>query len=187
MREFIFYSRLGRTDPSWPNLHDAGRLDITHECIVAALFLSHGLRRNVVFHATLHGPPNPPLRIQIDGQALHDVRTDQQTWTDILKRILSYKPHPGITINKTSFEALVKANAAEKKPIYVLEERGTDISKVGIAENPVFILGDHVGLPQKAEDFALRYGQKISLAKQPYLAATCIVVLNYLLDKRENP
>jgi tRNA (pseudouridine54-N1)-methyltransferase len=89
--------------------------------------------------------------------------------------------------NKTSFEALVKAKAAEKKSIYVLEERGTDISKVEIAENPLFILGDHVGLPQKAESYALRYGQKISLAKQPYLAATCITVLNYLLDKRENP
>jgi tRNA (pseudouridine54-N1)-methyltransferase len=187
MREFILYSRLGRTDPNWSNLHDAGRLDIAHECIVAALFLSHGLRRNVIFHATLHGPPNPPLHIQIDGQTLHDVRTDQQTWTSILKGILSYKPHPGIMTNKISFEALVKAQAAEKKPIYVLEERGTDISKVEIAENPVFILGDHVGLPQKAEDFALRYGQKISLAKQPYLAATCINVLNYLLDKRENP
>jgi len=117
---------------------------------------------------------------------LHDVRTDQQTWTSILKKVLSYKPHPGITTNKISFEALVKTKAAEKKAIYVLEERGNDISEVDIAENPVFILGDHVGLPKKAENYALRYGQKISLAKQPYLAATCITVLNYLLDKREN-
>jgi tRNA (pseudouridine54-N1)-methyltransferase len=123
----------------------------------------------------------------MDGQTLHDVRTDQQTWTNILKKILSYNPHPGITTDKISFEALVKAKAAGKKSIYVLEERGNDISEVEIAENPVFILGDHVGLPKKTENFALRYGQKISLAKKPYLAATCITVLNYLLDKRENP
>jgi tRNA (pseudouridine54-N1)-methyltransferase len=187
MREFILYSRSGRTDSNWSSLHDAGRLDIVHECIVASLFLSHALRKSITFHTALHGPPNPPLHLQIDGQALHDVRTDQQTWANILKKILSGKPHPGIMTNKTSFEALVKTKAAEKKPIYVLEERGNDISEVDIVENPVFILGDHVGLPKKAENYALRYGQKISLAKQPYLAATCINVLNYLLDKRENP
>jgi len=28
--EFILYSRLGRTDPNWTNLHDAGRLDIVY-------------------------------------------------------------------------------------------------------------------------------------------------------------
>lgn len=186
MREFILYSRLGRTDPNWTNLHDAGRLDITHECIVAALFLSHGLRRNVTFHTILYGPPHPPRHIQIDGLALHDVRTDQQTWTNILKRILSDKPHPGITANKTSFEALVKTKA-QRQPIYVLEEGGTDIGEVTIGQNPVFIIGDHVGLPQKAETFALRYGTKISLAKQPYLAATCITILSYLLDKKKSP
>ena len=43
-------------------------------------------------------------------------------------------------------------------------------------------LGDHVGLPKKAETFALRFGEKISLGKQPYLAASCITVINYLLD-----
>jgi tRNA pseudouridine-54 N-methylase len=44
------------------------------------------------------------------------------------------------------------------------------------------VLGDHVGLPKKAEIFALRFGEKISLGKQPYLAASCITVINYLLD-----
>jgi tRNA (pseudouridine54-N1)-methyltransferase len=99
---------------------------------------------------------------------------------------LSDKPHPGITTNKTSFEALVKIKA-QGQPIYVLEEGGTNIGEVTIGQSPVFILGDHVGLPQKAEAFALRYGTKISLAKQPYLAATCITVLNYLLDKKKSP
>ena len=45
-------------------------------------------------------------------------------------------------------------------------------------------LGDHVGLPKKAETFALRYGEKISLGKQPYLAASCITIINYLLDRQ---
>ena len=182
-REFILFSRLGKTSPDFHNLHDAGRLDIVHECVVASLFLSHGLRRNVVFHAVLNGPPNPPLRIQIDGATLYDVRTDMETWQSILKKVLAGKQHPGITTSKTSFEALLKAKA-ENAGIYVLEEGGKDMADVELPEDCVFVLGDHVGLPKKAEGFALRYGEKISLGKQPYLAASCITILNYVLDRK---
>jgi tRNA (pseudouridine54-N1)-methyltransferase len=184
MREFILYSRLGRTDSNWTNLHDAGRLDIVYECAVASLFLSHALRKNTILHTILNGPPKPPLHIKIDGQTLHDVRTDQKTWTNILKKTLSQKPHPGISLSKTSFETLIKTKA-NQSPIYVLEEHGKDIFEVTIGENPVFVLGDHVGLPKKVEGFALRYGEKVSLGKQPYLAASCITILNYLLDRKQ--
>jgi len=184
LREFILYSRLGRTDSNWTNLHDAGRLDIVYECTVATLFLSHAIRKNVVFHTILNGPTNPPQHLKIEGETLHDVRTDQQTWQKILKKVLSGKTHPGISLSKTSFEALLKTKAKQAQ-IYVLEEGGKDISKIEISEKPVFVLGDHVGLPKKVEGYALRYGEKISLGKTPYLAATCITIINYLLDKKQ--
>jgi tRNA (pseudouridine54-N1)-methyltransferase len=186
LQEYILYSRTGRTDQDWTNLHDAGRLDIVYECIVASLFLSHGIRKNVIFHAVLNGPPSPPVHIEIRGERLYDVRTDSETWQHIIKKILRGKSHPGIEANKKSFEALLKAKA-ETARIYVLEEGGRDIAQTEFHENPVFVLGDHVGLPKKAEAFALRYGEKISLGKQPYLAASCITVLNYLLDRQVKP
>jgi tRNA (pseudouridine54-N1)-methyltransferase len=182
-REFILFSRIGQTDPNFHSLHDAGRLDIVHECIVSSLFLSHGLRRDVTFHAILNGPPNPPLHVQIDGSTLYDVRTDMDTWQVILKKTLQGKPHPGISKDKTSFEALVK-NKAPTQKIYVLEEDGKDINQLALAENSLFILGDHVGLPKKAELFAQRFGEKISLGKRPYLAASCITIINYTLDQQ---
>jgi tRNA (pseudouridine54-N1)-methyltransferase len=159
-------------------------LDIIHECIVASLFLSHALRKNVTFHAVLSGPPTPPVHVKINGTTLHDVRTDQETWKAILRKILSAKTHPGITVGKTSFEALLKAKANWAK-IYILEEGGEFIETVSLSQNPVFVLGDHIGLPKTVEDFAMRYGEKISLGKQPYLAASCITILNYLLDKKD--
>jgi tRNA (pseudouridine54-N1)-methyltransferase len=183
LREFILFSRIGQTDSNFHSLHDAGRLDIVHECIVSSLFFSHGLRRDVTFHAILNGPPKPPVRIQIDGSSLYDVRTDIDTWQVILKKILSGKPHPGITKDKTSFEALLKAKA-QTHQIFVLEEDGKDISDVSLGKNSLFILGDHVGLPKKAEVFAQRFGEKISLGKQPYLAASCITIINYTLDRQ---
>jgi tRNA (pseudouridine54-N1)-methyltransferase len=182
-REFILFSRLGKTDPKFSNLHDAGRLDIVYECIVASFFLSHGLRRDVTFNAVLNGPPKPPLRVRIDGSQLYDVRTDVDTWQQILRKTIAGKPHPGVSVDSTSFEALLKSEAQNRR-VYVLEEGGQDIAEIEIAENPVFVLGDHVGLPKKAEIFALRYGEKLSLGKQPYLAMSCITVMNYLLDSR---
>jgi tRNA (pseudouridine54-N1)-methyltransferase len=182
-RDFILFSRIGQTDSNFHDLHDAGRLDIVHECIVSSLFLSHGLRRDVTFHAILNGPPTPPIHIQIDGETLYDVRTDMDTWQVILKKTLQGKPHPGIIKDKTSFEALVKARAKTRK-IYVLEEDGKDISEVELEENSLFILGDHVGLPKKAEVFAQRFGEKISLGRKPYLAASCITIINYTLDQQ---
>jgi tRNA (pseudouridine54-N1)-methyltransferase len=184
LREFLLFSRQGRTDTNWNNMHDAGRMDIVHECIVASLFLSHGLRRNVIFHAIMNGPPKPPLHLQISGAELYDVRTDIDTWQGILKKTMSRKAHLGVEVIKTGFEALLKEKA-ETNHVYVLEENGKNITETEIKPNPIFVLGDHVGLPKKAETFALRYGEKISLGKQPYLAASCITILNYLLDRQD--
>ena len=185
MREFLLYSRIGKTDPYWTSLHDAGRLDIVYECIVASLFLSHGLRRNVIFNAVLNGAPNPPLQIQINGAELYDVRTDIETWQTIFKKALSGKTHSGVMTAKKGFETLLKEKA-ETCTVYVLEESGKTLNHSQMAENPLFVLGDHVGLPKKAESFAMRFGQKISLGKQPYLAASCITVLNYKLDQKQS-
>ena len=192
MREFILFSRIGQTDSNFGSLHDAGRLDIMHECIVSSLFLSHSLRRDVVFHAILNGPPNPPVHIKIDGQTLYDVRTNMETWQGIIKKTLASKLqtpsqqlHPGINKDKSSFEALLKSKAeAGNCKIYVLEERGRELSEIEFEENSVFVLGDHVGMPRKAELFALRFGEKVSLGKTPYLAASCITVINYMLDQK---
>jgi tRNA (pseudouridine54-N1)-methyltransferase len=68
--------------------------------------------------------------------------------------------------------------------IYVLEEGGKDLKEVEFGENSVFVLGDHVGMPKKTESFALRFGEKISLGKTPYLAMSCITVINYILDQK---
>ena len=180
----MLYSRRGKTSSNFSILRRAGRLDVVCECIVASFFMSHGIRRTVGFQAFLYGPPVPPVHIEVNGRYLRDVRTDQATWKEILRKILSGKEHPGIHSEKQSFEKYLKERA-EVSSIYVLEEKGQSISEVNLKEHPLFVLGDHAGLPRKAEDFALRFGKKISLGKKPYLAATCITIINYLLDKIE--
>ncbi len=172
------YSRRGRTDGNFKSLREAGRLDVVHQCLLLGLFTSGAIRRNVVFHIVLGGPPKPPLRLTVDGRGLRDVRTDERTWEEILRRVLSGGSHPGITVGKESLQELVK----QKNNVYVLEERGQDIWKMEFGENPTFVLGDQVGLPRKDEKYVLRFGKKVSIGKVPYLAATCVDVINYLAD-----
>jgi tRNA (pseudouridine54-N1)-methyltransferase len=173
---------LGKTDAGFSNLHDAGRLDIVYECVVASLFLSHGLRRDVTFDAFLNGPPFPPSHLSVDGESLYDVRTDIDTWQGIIRKAISGKVHPGVASDRKSFEAFLKEKS-ESAPIFVLEEGGKDASQEWLPDGAFFVLGDHVGLPKKAESFALRFGEKISVGKRPYLAASCITIVNYLLDR----
>jgi tRNA pseudouridine-54 N-methylase len=106
------------------------------------------------------------------------VRTDERTWEEILKKVLQGDSHEGMTLEKKSLQELVKS----RNNVFVLEEKGINVSEVNFGKNPVFILGDQVGLPRKDEKFALRYGKKISLGKTPYLAATCVDIVNYLAD-----
>jgi tRNA (pseudouridine54-N1)-methyltransferase len=181
MREFILYSRTAKTDPGFKSLREAGRLDVVYQCILMSLFMSHAIRRDVVFHAILGGPPAPPLELVVDGGSLRDVRLDERTWEEILKKTLSGRTHPGIRTRKNSLQHLVK----EKNNIFVLEESGQSIRTVDLGENPVFVLGDQVGLPRKDEEFVLRYGKKVSLGGRTYLASACICIINYILDLRE--
>lgn len=180
MREFILYSRRGRTDGNFRSLREAGRLDVVYQCLLFGLFTSGAIRRNVVFHVVLSGPPKPPLHMIVDGRNVRDVRTDERTWEKIFKKVLSGGSHRGITVKKESLQELVR----NRENIFVLEEKGEDVWKVKLGENPVFVLGNQVGLPKKDEKYALRYGRKISLGKRPYLAATCVDVINYLADSQ---
>ena len=82
------------------------------------------------------------------------------------------KPYPAQRIKK-----------AISRQIFVLEEGGKKIDSISFNIDSMFVLGDHIGLPRKVENLVLRYGEKISLGKKPYLASNCITILNYLLDQ----
>ncbi len=182
MREFILYSRTGRTDSGFRTLREAGRLDVVYQCILMSLFMSHAIRRDVIFHVILGGPPRPPLELVVEGENLRDVRLDERTWEDIFRNVLSGKTHPGIRVKKNSLQQLVK----EKSNIFVLEESGESIRTIDLGVDPVFVLGDQVGLPKKDEEFVLRYGKKVSIGGKAYLASACVGILNYILDQRES-
>jgi len=181
MREFVIYSRKGKTAPNFKNLWGGGRLDVVYQCILMALFRSNSIRRDVIFHAILNGPPNPPLELIVNGASLRNVRLDEQMWEGIIRNVLLGSSHPGVSIKKISLQQLIK----NKKDVFVLEESGENIRTINLGTKPIFVLGDQIGLPKKEENFVLRYGKKVSLGKTRYLAAACVSIINYVLDLRE--
>jgi tRNA pseudouridine-54 N-methylase len=137
----------------------------------------------VVFHAILGGPPRPVVHLKIDGAKLRDARVDEKTWEGILRRVLEDGKHPGIQVDRTSLQALVKKKHADGYKIFVLEEKGTNVFECDMSGDVVFVLGDQIGLPKKDEKYLLRFGKKMSLGKQAYLAASCIDIVNFVIDQ----
>jgi len=92
------------------------------------------------------------------------------------KRTKIWKEKP-----KASIDDLEKEGAT----IFVLDEKGEDIRKVEIPENPVFILGDHLGLPPKEMKRLKKTAVPISIGPKTYFASQVVAIVNNELDRRE--
>ncbi len=183
MREFILYSRTGRTDGKFRSLMDGGRLDIAYQCMLMALFKSQSHRGDCVFHAVLNGPPSPPVCISIEGETLRDAHIDERSWEAIFRKLLSGGEHPGIAVSRKSMQALVAEKHRAGYRVFVLEAAGEPMESQDFSGDSLFVVGDHIGIPKNDERFILRYGRKMSLGRGKYLAASCIDIVNYWLDK----
>ena len=179
MREFIIYSRTGHTSGQFRDLREAGRLDLVQRCIFNALYTSYSLRKDVIFSSVLNGPPSPPKELRVIAAELDEAPTDEKSWESLIKNALNGKSHKGIYVSKKSLQEVVKG----RENIFVLNEKGDDIRTADIGEDPVFVVGDQVGLPKKEEEFVLRYGKKISLGTtRAYMSSQVIMAINYVLD-----
>ncbi len=168
----------------------AGRLDVIARCINAAFWLSYGIRRDVVFHTILHGEPNPPVYIRMEGEKLRKVSPDERNIAIFIKKALErmkedkeIESTPGIFVSKKSFQELLEEN--KDKDFYLLDENGESIEKVEISSKPFFFLGDYKDLEEKEKELLYDYGaQPVSVGKNSYLSSHCIIIINWWLDRK---
>lgn len=188
MRIFVLYARKARTDSNFKldDLINVGRMDLVARCISSALWLSHNVREDARIFVVLNGPPKPPVTICFQGSKLAKVYVDERTNANWIKNILTMKfgkewlELEGTKVSRKSFQEVLTELSGKN---YVLHEKGEFIENVKIEKNPIFLLGDQIGLPDKEEKFALRNGEKISLGKNVYLASSCISIINWVCDK----
>lgn len=189
MRTFILFACKARTDGdfSLEDLPGAGRIDLVARCISSALFISHDIRKDTRLFVVLNGPPSPPVILVFDGAIVKKISPDERSIAIWIQKVLVQLGSSqrtvlsnGIVAERKSFQELIKE--LKDFPIYVLHEKGKPITDVGIKQNPVWIIGDYLGLPGKDEKFALRYGKRVSLGDVSYLASACISVVHWLCD-----
>jgi tRNA (pseudouridine54-N1)-methyltransferase len=200
MREIIYYSRTAPTSGSYirENLQESGRIDIAIHTIIAAFFLSHKIRTDTKLHLCFAGPPDPPKHLEIkpvtEGKTGVDkIYLAKTNVSAVLKKML-YKCRegekrevfPGFWIEKNGFLNVVDELKKQGRNIYILDPKGEDIRTAEIKEDPVFILGDHKGLPLKELKRLKSICTPVTIGPKTYFASQTISVVNNELDRRES-
>lgn len=199
MRVFILKASKAYTSPEFSlnNLPGAGRMDLVCRCVSQAVWLSHKLRKDLIFYVVLEGPKNPPLTLKFDSNKLIRFYPDERNIGAHIRNALHQAKYlekekekylgNGIYISKKSFERLVREIILEKYQVIYLHKKGKPIEKLKLKEKNCFIVGDHLGLSKKNEIFLKKVkAERISLGKIEYLASQAITIINFWLDRIEN-
>lgn len=191
-RGFLVIGNKAATKPfNLNNLPGAGRIDILCRCVSQALFLSHSIRRNVEVYLLLLGGPNPPKTIKFEGNKLRRTWPDERNIAGHINKALSFevgenwfKSEPGIFIAKKGLKNLL-SELSEDYEIYYMREDGLEIrSIISKMENPLFILGDHIGVKRDDEEIILNFAKNIvRISRLSLMAEQCITIANYELDR----
>jgi len=190
-RVFVLIANKAVTKPF--NLNDlagsAGRMDIVCRFISQSLFISHGIRKNSEVYVILKGEPEPPKALKIIGSEVKYLAPDERNIGGMIRKALGVdvdrnwkKVSPGVYISKKGLEDLLGELVGN---FYYLKEDGEDVFNVRLT-NPVFILGDHLGVTEEDEEIIMEKAEKISLGKISYQADQCVTILNYILDRYDN-
>lgn len=193
VREFIYYSKNAVTTGNFSldNLMKAGRMDIACNVLISTLFLSHAIRQDVKVHMIFDGPPSPGMHLIFEYDK--DMPISKKDIGGLIKRMLYKAPKvageirqvfPGCSIEKKSFEALIKELDKNGKNVFILDEDGEDIRKMDIKGNEVYIIGDQDGFPEEKRRF-LKTIDKMSVGPRIYFASQVITIINNELDRRE--
>lgn len=199
MREFLYYSRTAPTSGNFgTDLQEAGRIDIAIHVVIATFFLSHKIRPDAKLHLIFAGPPDPVKHLELhpvtEGRTgIDKIYLAKKDVSGVLKKML-YKYRegerrevfPGFWIEKKPFLATVKELHSEGRNLYILDGDGEDIRTATIEKDPIFILGDHKGLPDKEFKRLKQWCTPVSIGPKTYFASQTVAVVNNELDRREH-
>lgn len=192
MREFIYYSKTAVTAGNLiqSDLKKAGRMDIVCNVIISAFFISNAMREDVKFHLIFDGPPHAPKHLVLESNK--DMPISKKDVAGLIKRML-YKGgdkeglkeiFPGASIERKSFEKLVKGLDREGKNILLLDGKGSDLRDLKLKGDEVFLIGDHDGFGKEKTKF-LKKIDKVSVSPKILFASQVITVLHNEMDYQD--
>ncbi|NLV26965.1 MAG: tRNA (pseudouridine(54)-N(1))-methyltransferase TrmY [Methanomicrobiales archaeon] len=149
MTSFLIIGHTASTDPSF-SLNDlpgkAGRMDLLCRTVSSSLFLSHGIRQNIICDILLLGPPYPGRLIRFIGNEIKNLSPDERNIASFIKIGLAIPA--GKTFRQASQGLYCRkaalADLLAEQEYAVLDESGTDIRTVPAENIPdAFILSDN--------------------------------------------
>ena len=140
------------------------------------------------FHLIFDGPPKAPRHLVLESNK--DMPISKKNVAGLIKKLLYKSPDkeglseivPGASIERKSFEHVIKDLDKEGKNVFLLEGRGSDIQTLDIKGNEVYVIGDHEGFPSHKKRF-LKNIDKISVGPKVLFASQVITILHNDIDR----
>ncbi len=197
MRTFVLRARAAPTD-SQKLLASVGQdahTEILAHTLMNSIFVAQGHRADVTVYLVLESTVDFSRAIRFEANAMHDIGGfDERALLGKIGNALDASRgmgkdetravESGVSVQTLSFERLVQA-LAEDHQLFVMDRKGTSIRDQVFAENPCFLLTDHIPMPKKIFPSLERLGaRKISLGPRMLFASQCVVLIHYELDQR---
>lgn len=187
MRAFLVVGHKFRGDINLNDLPGSGRIDVIARCINSAIFLSHDIRRDVLFFAYF---PRISARIKIESSRVKYLNPDERSTAALIRNAIikmsdeEICSSPGFYVKRESFREVIEEMKNFGK-IYYLHEKGEDLRKADLSNNSAFILSDSVNLNSEEEKVIEEVADaRISVGPKSILASHTITIVHNELDRR---
>jgi len=196
MRTFVLRARAAPTD-SQALLAAVGQdahTEILAHTLMNAMFVAQSHRPDVTVYLVLESTRDFSRTIRFEVNAMHDIGGfDERALLGKIAKALDAsrgmgkdetRPvESGVEVRTTSFERLVQL-LAEDHQLFLMDRKGTPIREQAFADNPCFLLTDHIPMPKKTIPGLERMGaRKIALGSKMLFASQCVVLIHYELDQ----
>jgi len=187
MRDFIICASVPVKAVSLDDLPGSGRIDVLARCVNAALWLSHGVRRDATIHLCFECSGEKSA-MSFSGLSIKRVSPDERNIASWIRRGLDAinkgqeQVQEGISVRKTDLAGLVSGFAG--RDIVILKENGKDMRGMEL-KDPVFILGGHLDIPESELKALERFKLKeVSVGPKSLLASHAIALANNEMDRQ---
>lgn len=196
MRTFVLRARAAPTE-SQALLAAVGQdahTEILAHTLMNAMFVAQAHRPDVTVYLVLESTRDFSRTIRFEVNAMRDIGGfDERALLGKIANALDTsrgmgkdetRPvESGVEVRTTSFERLVQT-LSEDHQLFLMDRKGTPIREQVFADNPCFLLTDHIPMPKKTIPGLERMGaRKIALGPKMLFASQCVVLIHYELDQ----
>jgi tRNA (pseudouridine54-N1)-methyltransferase len=187
MRAFAVIAHKFRGDINLNDLPGSGRVDVIARCINSAIFLSHDIRRDVLFYMFA---PRVNFLLKIDSSRVKYLNPDERSTAALIRNAYinlgrREESSPGFFPRAAGFDEFLRELASLLAPVYHLHESGRDLRDVEFGQDAVFILSDSMNMSEEEENKVREISSgSVSVGPRSILASHTITIVHNELDRR---